>query len=222
MRAAFALSQCSLRFGQACALRGQIALQLDALARLVLPGVAGHVAFFGQLGDVSLALAGDRHSGFELGDQLACGADLGLAAVDLRTELGELGCDVVPLGLLLRLGRGRVGCGPVGREGGLGPWLAGRERREDAACAQRVRLRGLDLFVHAGLVGAGNGGVQLHQRLAGLHLVAVLHQHALDNAALQRLHQLGPLAHDDAALRDGDDVDLAEDRPEQGDGERAP
>ena len=55
--------------------------------------------------------------------------------------------------------------------------------------------------------------------LAGVHLVAILHEHALDDAALQWLHQLGPLADDDAALRYGDDVDLAEDGPEEGDDE---
>lgn len=86
-----------------------------------------------------------------------------------------------------------------------------------AACPFRIgSLPGLG---EAFLVGLGGGGVQFDQGLAGLYVVAFLHQDAADDAALQRLHELGPVADDDAPGRHGDDVDLAEDGPQQRDGE---
>jgi hypothetical protein len=69
------------------------------------------------------------------------------------------------------------------------------------------------MILHAGPISAGVGGVRFHQHLALLHRIAILDQHALDDAGLQQLQGLGALAHHDAALSDGGDVDLAEDGP---------
>jgi hypothetical protein len=71
------------------------------------------------------------------------------------------------------------------------------------------------LVLRGGFVGAGGGGVQLDQGLAAGHAVAVADEHALDDAALQRLYEFGAFTDHHAPGRDGDDVDLAEDGPDQ-------
>ena len=81
--------------------------------------------------------------------------------------------------------------------------------------AQPFRLGGLAGLHQAGNVCLGDGGVQLHQGLACCYVVAVFDEDALHHAALQGLDELGAVAHDDAARRHGNDVDLAEDGPDQ-------
>ena len=104
--------------------------------------------------------------------------------------------------------------------------LTQREKAQDrgSSVAQRVgqgraaplfRHHRRQLLAHAGLVGAGVGGVKLNQHLAGFDGVAVLHQHTLDDAGFQRLQGLGGVADDDAALGHGHDVDLADDGPDE-------
>ena len=161
----------------------------------------------GQALHVGLALARKRQGGVELGDGFAHGGGFGLAACVLGVEFGEAGLDVLPFRLQVRVAAGAAVCAP------------GIERAEQGLGAAQVGLGGLELLLHARLVGAGVGRVQFHQHLAGLHAVAVAYQHALDDARIERLDRLGALAHHDAAGRDGHDIDLAEAGPEQGQGE---
>ena len=113
----------------------------------------------------------------------------------LGAELGQLGGDVAPLRLKLRRG----GLAPRSRRCPSAPGAAdgasvGAGRACTASSSARVRCASewaaWSCSSNAGAVGAGVGGVELHQHLAGLHAVAVLHQHALDHARLQRLQSL--------------------------------
>ena len=201
--------------GQAGVLGGQVTLLFDAFAAAVLQGVLVDEALLGQVLQVGLALAGDGQGGFELGDALAHGGGFGAAAGVLGIQLGQAGLDVLPFGLQLSSG---VAAGlRQARPERRGP--ACRERTQQGRGALHLRVDGLDLLLHAVLVGLRVGRVEFHQHLAGLHRVAVAHQHALDDAGFERLDGLGALADHDAARRHGDDVDLAEPGPEQGDGE---
>ena len=128
--------------------------------------------------------------------------DLGLPMRMFGAELGELGGDVLPLGLQLRGRRHGVGRRALGHP--RAAWaqtgaraLAQRLHQRRVRCASE--LAALQLLAMLAAVGAGVGGVELDQHLAGLHRVAVLDEHALDDAGLERLQGLAAVADDDAA-----------------------
>jgi hypothetical protein len=202
----------------------EVTLLFDALARPVLPGVAGDEALGCQALDVGLALLRYGQRGFEFGDQFANGRDLGFAAGLLGAQAREAGRDVEPFGLELGGSGGtreageadtaRTGRGPAA---GAKRWRpAGLERGQQRHRSFFVHRRGVELLLHAGGVGGRDRGVKLHQHLAHLHAVTVFHEHALDDALLQRLQRLGALADDDAPGSDSDDVDLADAGPGDG------
>ncbi len=114
----FGLAGGGCRLGQPGALGGQVALHLDALAGAVLAGMLVHEALLGQPLHVGLALAGQGQRGVELGNGLAHGGGLGLAARVLGVEFGQPCLDVLPF---------RLEVGVVGRAA-LTPALSQRER----------------------------------------------------------------------------------------------
>jgi len=69
---------------------------------------------------------------------------------------------------------------------------------------------GLELFLHAGFVGRGNRGVELHQHLPGVDFVPVFDEHGFNDAGFQRLDDLGAVRDDDAPRCRGHDVYLAD------------
>jgi hypothetical protein len=110
------------------------------------------------------------------------------------------------------VGRGRLGCAHRQRARFLGA-----QGLQQSAGAQQLTACLGGLLAHVAVVGAGGGGVQLHQQLAGSHPVPVLHEDAAHHAGLQRLDELGAFAHHDAPGRYGHDVDLAQQGPGQRD-----
>ena len=86
--------------------------------------------------------------------------------------------------------------------------------------AEYFRLAGIELLLHAQLFSTGDGRVQLHQHLAGLHGVTVFDQHAAHHTGFQRLDEFGALADDDAPGGHSHNIYLADDGPDQRDGEQ--
>ena len=75
--------------------------------------------------------------------------------------------------------------------------------------------RGFTPSVIEGTLGKAFGVIQLDQQLPPLHLHSVMHQHPSDNGPLIGLNDFGQAIRHDPALRDGDNVDTAHDRPYQ-------
>ena len=71
------------------------------------------------------------------------------------------------------------------------------------------------------LLGRLHGGIELDENLAGLDALPVLNVDGAHNAGLERLDDLDAAAGNDLAGRRGDDIDMAEARPEQGQAEQA-
>ncbi len=92
-------------FGEAGTLDAEVAFQLDALPGFVLGGVARYIALRHELFEVGLARLRHRHGGLQLGDGFPHGGGFRLATGGLGVELAQLGADVLPLRLQLRLGR---------------------------------------------------------------------------------------------------------------------
>jgi hypothetical protein len=208
-----AFGEGGVRFADARALRGQVALELDALARAVLPGVAGNEPLRGQTLDVGFALARQRQRVLELGAcrlqrrgfGLALG-DLGIQPSDARTDVGPFGFDQCA-GLCRRVlldARRAVAV----------------ERGEQRAGALALGLRSGELLPDALAVGTGGGGIELDEHLAGLHPIAVADLDRAHDSRLQRLDNLGAFAHDNAPRRHRDDVDAPDDGPRERDHEQ--
>ena len=91
--------------------------------------------------------------------------------------------------------------------------------REKGTQPRRVETRRHQIGLGARPLGDTDGRIKLDQYLARLDRLAILDVDRPYDAALQRLEGLGTAARDDLALRDGDDVDPAERRPQDRDEE---
>ena len=205
-----------LRLGQAGLLRGHCALQFDhfLLAGQII--VAADVLASQQALQVGYPLPGDLQALLERRDLRAHRLrprpllpDDRLQALLLRLERGELAAGQLPGGLQ-----------PVFRQAGI----AARSCRQNSRI-QRIGHRGMAQFGQPGggqrliglrVVRAGGGGIQFHQHVALLHLLPVAYADAPDHRRLDGLDDLGPAAGHGLARGHGDDVQLADDGPQQG------
>ncbi len=191
-------------------------LRLRQLLLGVQVGEARAVALVEQLLAQAHLLVQERHRRVQLGD---LGADLGgfgLLLIDLLIQAGEPGALLGGLGA-----RSRVGLLHFGRR------RPGRSLKPDhgAACRRPVRQRRQPGDIELGLseivcqpvaIGSGVGGVELDQHIVGLHMVAILNPDRPDHARIQRLHHLELAHRRELTGRGGDDVDLADEGPGEG------
>ena len=153
-------------------------------------GEAGPVALVVQLVMQALLFRQHRQAGGGLGDHGGDLAGLGALFADLLVQARHLGRLLVDLGAqgraglldIVRLGPGRLDQ-RAGRSAGLGGAFEGGEPRH-------VQLGLGQVARQAVAVGAGGGGIQFDQHLAGAHVVAVLDADGADHARIQGLDDL--------------------------------
>ncbi len=204
--------------GAALFLHPHLMPRLGQLLLGVEVGEAGAEALLGQFPVDALLVGQHRDLGIDLVDLGADLGGLGALLADLLAEVGELG------GLLVVLGaHGLAGLGDHVGRGALGDGELGR-----AAVFEGVGEGGQPGHVEFGLgqvvgdahgVRPGLGRVELDQQLAGFDMVAVLHMDGPHHPRVQGLDGLDVPGGDQPPGRRGQDVDLAEHRPQDRDGE---
>ncbi len=161
------------------------------------------------LADVALPPQ-QRQRRLNLGDGGHDFAALRLLLRNLAVEGGELGILLRRLRLHLVPGGGnKTGIGARGwRE-------AGRVARQQCGEACDVQAILQEVVGNVLFVRLGGCRIELHQHLAGLHRLAVMHMDRADDAGLEGLQHLGAAGGDDLARSRRDDVDGAETRPDE-------
>lgn len=189
-------------------LRFQFLFLFNAFALLVAAHDAACETVLGQLFEGLVLRAVVREDGFQLLLHLGGGRPFPLSLDQPGALLGQ-GCrQGRPVGAVLRFDFPdkirRIVC--------LGPeWLAGKFGI-DAADRQPLARR---IGGKASGVGLGDQRVHLHQDLAGMHARAFPDQNPLDDTGLGRLHDFHVTLWDQLAFCNSDDVELAEDGPQQ-------